>query len=395
MFRANLKKLVPCVRFCTEKFNPFNDVLKKPRSLEDLKRHFNVHLVVSDEQESVLKALKTANVTPLYDARKDGVRVSALTLPSAVLDSTSPAGPTLFIRDFYHRYFDLLRQQHKSIVIGNPGVSKSWFQWYILYRLVNEKEIPNLGPNHLNSREPPKVIVRQVGDSKLFFYFPLCNKVYRTSSNFYLDDLNPDSALYLVEPGTSYVEPCTSMIQTITTSSPDRRRYKEFFKRGGVLRYMPCWNLDELQTVGAYVAARCDESLKDFYAPEAIEERYDRFGGIFRYVIPEKKSDVEQAKKEQDNVIGNAKPEDSFEPGAGIEKRDDRENNISHFILKYDVQYGGEYEGKENEFTNFEMIYTSNYVRLCMTDKKISDEAYMKMLERARRLGWQEGFSLR
>jgi len=289
MFRANLKKLVlstrylPRVRFCTEEFNPFNDVLKEPRSLQDLKRHFNVHMVVSDEQESVLKALKTANVTPLYDARKDGVRVSALTLPSAVLeDSTSPAGPTLFIRDFYHRYFDLLRQQHKSIVIGNPGVSKSWFQWYILYRLVNEKEIPNLGPNHLNSREPPKVIVRQVGDSKLFFYFPLCDKVYRTSSNFDLDDLNPDSALYLVEPGTSYVEPCTSMIQTITTCSPDRRRYKEFFKRGGVLRYMPCWNLDELQTVGAYVATHCDKSLEGFYIPQKVEQWCDQFGGIIR-----------------------------------------------------------------------------------------------------------------
>ena len=117
MFRANLKKLIlstcylPCVRFCTEEFNPFNDILEKPRSLEDLEHRFNVE--VSDKQESVLKALKTANVTSLYDARKDGVRVSTLTLPSAVLNSTSRAGPlasTLFIRDFYHRYFNLLRK---------------------------------------------------------------------------------------------------------------------------------------------------------------------------------------------------------------------------------------------------------------------------------------------
>ena len=83
-----------------------NDVLEKPRCLEDLERRFNVER--SDEQESILKALKTANVTPLYDARKDGVRVSALTLPSAVLDSTSRAGPlpsTLLIRDFLSQIF--------------------------------------------------------------------------------------------------------------------------------------------------------------------------------------------------------------------------------------------------------------------------------------------------
>ena len=80
---------------------------------------------------------------------------------------------------------------------------------------------------------------------------------------------------------------------------------------------------------------------------------------------------MEQAKKKQDSVISNAKPEDSFEPYAGTEKRNDRKNNISHFILKHDVQYGGEYEGKENEFTNFDMTYTSNYVRLCMTERRL------------------------
>jgi len=50
-------------------------------------------LKVSKEEASVLKALKTANVIPLCSASKDGASFSALTLPSAWLDSTLPAGP--------------------------------------------------------------------------------------------------------------------------------------------------------------------------------------------------------------------------------------------------------------------------------------------------------------
>jgi len=39
---------------------------------------------------------------------------------------------------------------------------------------------------------------------------------------------------------------------------------------------------------------------------------------------------------------------------------------LVHFLLKHDVHYGGEYEGKEDEFLNFTMTYTSYYVRSCM-----------------------------
>lgn len=84
-------------------------------------------------------------------------------------------------------------------MIGNPGVSKSWLYWYILYCLVNKDEIPNLEPNHLNSSDPP--IVHQVGDTTMFFYSSCCG---HTSAEFYLDNLKPEHALYLVEPEALY-----------------------------------------------------------------------------------------------------------------------------------------------------------------------------------------------
>lgn len=102
-------------------------------------------------------------------------------------------------------YFDLLQKDPRSVAIGNPGVSKSWFHWYILYCLVNKDEIPNLEPNHLNSSDPPKVIVHQVGDSRMFFCSSCCRHgIYCTSAEFYLDNLKPEHALYLVEPEALY-----------------------------------------------------------------------------------------------------------------------------------------------------------------------------------------------
>ena len=228
MFRAAGMNLVrstrslPCVRLFT--YTPFEDegIFKQLRSLASLKR--TCDLKESRKQVAVLKALKTAKTTPLSSTCEEGVRgVSTVTLPIEV-DSFANnyyAQPTtLYIREsFYRRYFDLLRKKSWSIVIGNPGVCKSWFQWYILYCLVNEKVVPTLGPNHLDSTEPPKIIACQVGDSSLFLYFPNSDKVYVANSQNQgllrrlLSNLKPSSALYLFEPGRSYREPFTSIFK--------------------------------------------------------------------------------------------------------------------------------------------------------------------------------------
>lgn len=312
MFRAAagiLKNLVrstrslPHVRLFTS-YTPFEDVslFKEPQSLESFKQS-GFNLTEHPRQALNLKALKTAKATPLSSTCEKGVRrVSAVTLPRSFANYAQPT--TLYIREsFYRRYFNLLRKKSWSIVIGNPGVCK--FQWYILYCLVNEKVVPTLGPNHLKSTEPPKVIARQVGDSSIFLYFPHCDKVYVANSQNQgllrrlLSNLKPSSALYLFAPGRLCCEPFYLNIQTIISCSPDQRHYKEFEKRGALPRCMPCWTLDELQLVGAHVASRCDDQLKDFYSPEEIENRYNRFGGIIQYVIPANKSVVEQVQKSE------------------------------------------------------------------------------------------------
>ena len=62
-------------------------------------------------------------------------------------------------------------------------------------------------------------------------------------------------------------------MQTILTSSPDRRCYKEFMKLGATKLYMPVWNLEELQLVGAHIRCHAsNEFQQDALKPDKIEE---------------------------------------------------------------------------------------------------------------------------
>ena len=125
-----------------------------------------------------------------------------------------------------------------------------------------------------------------------------------------------------------------------------------------------CWTLEELKSVGSYIA-KDNYQMKDFMGPQAIEKRYKRFGGIIRYVIPTSETFLERVTVKQDSVLKNAKTIDAFAPYANIEKSDDQKDNISHFILTYDVEYGDEYkkEMKVKEFSRFRMKIASEYVK--------------------------------
>ena len=301
------------------------------------------------EKSSLMLGLKEARIKEIPNNR-----VKEITFHQEI-DEESPLGSTLYVRDFYPRLYDQLLSGQRAVLMGNPGISKSWFQWYMMYNLVHDTEYPY------------KVIIRQEGQD-LAFYFPQTCQVFETISisqgTKFLSMINPDVALYLVEPLASLEEPRLTGIKTVITSSPDRRRYKEFNKRGGTLFYMPVWELDELISVGAHIQAHTtDDWLKEELNPEKIEARYYQFGGIFRWVIPRDLRMIQIAERNQCDVLNLTKPSHIFRPGANIERRDEVKESISHLILQYRVAYGGEHEGAADEFTNFELVLASEYVK--------------------------------
>jgi len=97
---------------------------------------------------------------------------------------------------------------------------------------------------------------------------------------------------------------------------------------------MPCWTIDELQVVGAYIKSKYDNNkLKVDFSPEGISTWYTRFGGIFRHVLSFSNDALLQTEIDQRNALYHTTLADAYAPFRNIEKTDDNKENVSHFVL--------------------------------------------------------------
>ena len=326
----------------------FNAVLR--HKTDKLKR---LDLTEDHNTTSILKGLQTAKVFNIPACSEQESLVRGVTVSGVEFDKYSVQPSTIYFRKFYPNLLNCLLKNRYTILTGNPGISKSWFHWYILYHMVNEGVVCKF--------EAPKLIVRQLTKDQLVFIFPQRCKVFYTFSvdlglALLSDDIQPDTALLLIEPEASLKEPKFTGIKTILMCSPDRKRYHEFQKKGAVRYIMPVWKLDELQLVAAHIRRNTsDKFLEGALTSEGTEEQYRRFGGIIRYIIPINEKALEDTKRNQETVLANAKAVNTFIRAVDIEKRDDRKENISHFLLHYKVD--------EETFREFEMMIASEYVQ--------------------------------
>ena len=318
---------------------------------------------------SILNALENAKVfgiSPCGEETNEESLVQGIAVSDVEFDEFSVQPSTIYLRHFYPALLSCLLKKRYSILTGNPGVSKSWFHWYILYHMINKNVVRNF--------EAPKLIVRQIARKELVFIFPHYSKAFYTTSvdlfySLFLRYFQRDAVLILVEPKDSLTEPEVTGIQTILTCSPDRRHYKEFEKVGAAKVFMPVWTLDELQLVGAHIRCHAsDEYQQKALTPEGIADRYNHFGGIIRHVIPVSEDALRSAERLQKKVLGHTKPVDIFVKGTDIEKEDNQKDNISHMLLHYEVDY------EEKDFMQFNMVFASEYVKKMKEQETMSDE---------------------
>jgi len=114
-------------------------------------------------------------------------------------------------------------------------------------------------------------------------------KVYRTTVDpeYLFDfDFHPKKVQYLFEPLFSKIEPRPTYLPTFGSFSPDPIRYKEFTKNGGANCYMPVYTLPELLAIGRYIRSKANQYM-ELFSDDNIRDRYEKFGGIIRRVLPE------------------------------------------------------------------------------------------------------------
>ncbi|GBC04177.1 hypothetical protein RclHR1_05550014 [Rhizophagus clarus] len=163
----------------------------------------------------------------------------------------------LFIRNCYHHFADCIFKYDKCHLIGNPGIGKTYFSYYLLYQLAQQnKTVMYIGKDN---------------EFKILFtkYYTLYN-----CTSYKMTDYDDDDVYYIIDnklPESPYLY--SKNINIILITSPWRRYYKYFEKDYyGYKLYLSVWSWEEIE-ICRHV---------NFYniSQEKVWELYNKWGGI-------------------------------------------------------------------------------------------------------------------
>jgi hypothetical protein len=321
-----------------------------------------------------LQFLKALKPMQLQQSLREAAAACGITLYSleqypskTVLQLRKRASNLYFERDFYpNLYNELIKiwkddentTQQKVILSGNAGIGKSWYQVYLLRRLLQEG-------NRLF-----RFVVRQVGTSFYLLDLETCLAFTLNGVEHYIGETitGHGSILYLYEPAQMFNQPpLVVQAPCLSTLSPRHNRIKEYMKEEPHLLFMPVGEYNELECIAEGEKLDLD----------VLGENVEIFGGIFRHSL----SHTEQQRKEKTkrvNALCNKVSADMLRSiAADIDDNpQSTEGNISGFVLSYtDIPKDG-----DQAFRSPSLTLTSDYVRQRVM-AKMSLASYYEHLE--------------
>ena len=115
---------------------------------DDYSSYMSLSPKIEKKQCSILEGMKASTVEVICDEP----RIRAIRLGNgAKLDKADVAGDTIYERDFYPQLVrDMRTLDLRVLLLGNSGVGKSMFQFYLLARYMNPAHFQDIG-----SARPP------------------------------------------------------------------------------------------------------------------------------------------------------------------------------------------------------------------------------------------------
>ena len=294
-----------------------------------------------------LKGLACSTAEVLGDDASSGVRAIRLG-NNATFRPGMLAGDTIYERRFYPRLANVICSSSRRVVLlSNPGTGKSVFQFYMLARFLNPALFAGdggQGPTPYGARTfgfavPPKVVVRQVLGDTIQVWFLEQQVVYNIDEKTIgavLRCFDPATMVYFFEPmKVKGVEPFANddefNLSTLATVSPDISRFHEFLKVAA-LKYMPLFTENELLAIGRDMRARPDfkSKKKALYEDDAIRNRFKRYNGIIRHVLPQDVDTLKKLEIVREKAVNNV---DASQVVAG----DLMHQTISHYVAVFKV----------------------------------------------------------
>ncbi|KAF0382297.1 putative crinkler family protein [Gigaspora margarita] len=233
--------------------------LPKKRALNEITNYFDKQVPLTKRQKSedefdeklskFWKVLKNVKISGKFLRLSDNNHFfGKQSQPSVV-----------FIRDCYIDLEGIVfdKKIRRLRITGNPGIGKTFFGYYILYKLASKCKT---------------VIYHKVNNDPIIF----SNEGSISKENLF--SFNQ----YLNEPETWYIVdghvPKECEAKTILVCSPKKGNYREFDKYiGSTIRYMPVWTFNEIE--------ECRSNIFNHLGIDKIKNLYMRWGGIPRFVL--------------------------------------------------------------------------------------------------------------
>ena len=177
-----------------------------------------------------------------------------------------PSWPQLYERIKYNLHEH--RKDH-ILVTGTPGLGKSMFSYYYMWRAITQENIALL---HYQT---------ELGVVKLYSIstvLPVADTgICRKGLPFFVDIMPPSEPYSYAEPDLTAVERSS---YTIIFSSPDKRRFKEFMKDQDRITYIiEPWSEEEIGEAWRLVPS-FSQVPKD-----VVTSQYAMYGGMPRFVF--------------------------------------------------------------------------------------------------------------
>ncbi|KAL6040950.1 hypothetical protein QOT17_025158 [Balamuthia mandrillaris] len=265
----------------------------------------------------------------------------------------------LIVRECYPRIFELSQRLAKQTIggsggvvfSGNPGIGKSWFLNYTLWRLLQQNKT---------------VLVESVAQARVWLFkegqvreAPFEDK--KQIVELFETVRNDTDAWYLFDPcGDIPREPKEMLPFTVVAASPNPQHYKQFYKRTANKYYIPCWSWEELKMHVPHAAQTVAPGL-------TMDEAYDHFkifGGIPRYVY----RTSEQAKRTKRELDGKIQQLDMRALSLvlnDLEMIRYYQGRLSYQVLQYEVD--------PETFESKGIRYASDYVGDAIYEQKLKN----------------------
>ena len=240
---------------------------------------------------------------------------------------------SLYIRQAYTDLHDIIWSTELNVVVvGSPGTGKSFFAVYELYRALQE------GKTVVFQSVPARrMYLFRPGAAVEEFPYPNGPTLSKTGQTLLLYDAGTRS-----DPRYS-----TICDRIIIFSSPCEASYRDLCKEGALMLCMPTWSWEEIEY--------CAQSLDSYSSLDMalVRERFEKYGGIARFVLEMNEKVAEQNLTELNKAILSCATS-SLQEVIRAQDRDEESHKVFHRTLaknddgspnyyKYNLEFASKY----------------------------------------------------